>query len=122
MKKQRNYDKGVKLTRILLADYLKLKKLSDKVGVSMAQCLHVLITGQPFAKTEAEIVAELKAERERISRELLTEVAKIAKPVAVAHATPAFMPKSMSSDEDIPIRLKFIKGDEDNRVKLKSIR
>ncbi len=46
MKRQRNYDKKVKLTRILLSDYLLLKELSQIAGVSMSEALHELITGQ----------------------------------------------------------------------------
>ena len=40
-------------------------------------------------KTEAEVVAELKAEREQISGEILAEVAEIAKPVKVEAEVPA---------------------------------
>lgn len=50
MKKKRNYDKKVKLTRILLADYLALKALSQKAGISMAEALHKLIAQQPLPK------------------------------------------------------------------------
>ncbi|MBA7716552.1 hypothetical protein ES703_125626 [subsurface metagenome] len=46
MKKQRNYDKKVKLTRILLGDYLALKQISLAAGVSMAEALHRLIEHQ----------------------------------------------------------------------------
>jgi len=46
MRKQRNYDKRVKLTRILLSDYLVLKGLSQLAGVSMAEALHKLIIKQ----------------------------------------------------------------------------
>lgn len=43
MKKQRNYDKRVKNTRIHLDDYLVLKRISQVAGVSMADVLHRLI-------------------------------------------------------------------------------
>jgi len=43
MKKKRNYDKKVRLTRILLADYLALKQISQLAGISMAEALHKLI-------------------------------------------------------------------------------
>jgi len=46
MKRQRNYDKKVKLTRILLSDYLVLKRMSQLSGVSMAEALHRLIKHQ----------------------------------------------------------------------------
>jgi len=52
MRKQRNYDKRVKLTRILLDDYLVLKSMSIKAGISMAEALHKLITGQLKPKPE----------------------------------------------------------------------
>ena len=43
--KQR-YDKKVKNTRILLEDYLVLKRMSQLAGVSMAEALHRLIEHQ----------------------------------------------------------------------------
>lgn len=46
MKKQKNYDKKVKQTRILLADYLALKRISQVAGVSMSEALHRLIEHQ----------------------------------------------------------------------------
>jgi len=46
MKKKRNYDKKVKLTRILLGDYLALKRISQLAGISMAEALHKLIEHQ----------------------------------------------------------------------------
>jgi len=44
MKKQRNYDKKVKHTRILLADYLVLKGIAQRTGQSMSEALHTIIT------------------------------------------------------------------------------
>ncbi|GAI61103.1 unnamed protein product [marine sediment metagenome] len=44
MKKQKNYDKKVKQTRIILADYLLLKSLAQNAGVSMSEALHKIIT------------------------------------------------------------------------------
>jgi len=38
------YEKKVKLTRILLEDYLKLKGLAQMTGQSMAEALHTIIT------------------------------------------------------------------------------
>jgi len=46
MKKQKNYDKKVRQTRILLTDYLLLKNLAQKADISMAQALHRLIEHQ----------------------------------------------------------------------------
>ncbi|MBA7706480.1 hypothetical protein ES703_115334 [subsurface metagenome] len=46
MKRQKNYDKKVKLTRILLGDYLVLKRISQAASVSMAEALHRLIEHQ----------------------------------------------------------------------------
>lgn len=46
MNARQRYDKKSKLTRILLSDYLLLKELSQVAGVSMADALHDLITGQ----------------------------------------------------------------------------
>ncbi len=59
MKKKRNYDKKVKLTRILLADYLLLKGYAQDAGVSMAEALHTIITRDwAMAKRKAEPVTE----------------------------------------------------------------
>jgi len=46
MRKKANYDKKVRLTRILLSDYLVLKRVSQVAGVSMAEALHQLIEHQ----------------------------------------------------------------------------
>ncbi|MBA7705742.1 hypothetical protein ES703_114578 [subsurface metagenome] len=46
MKKQRNYDKRVKNTRIFLGDYLVLKQISQLAGISMPEALHRLIAHQ----------------------------------------------------------------------------
>jgi len=59
MKKKRNYDKKVKLTRILLADYLLLKGYAQDAGVSMAEALHSIITREwAMAKRKARPIAE----------------------------------------------------------------
>jgi len=44
MKKQKNYDKKVKQTRILLGDYILLKGIAQRAGVSMSEALHTIIT------------------------------------------------------------------------------
>lgn len=65
MKKQHNYDKRVKNTRIHLADWQFLKKFSIGAGVSMADALHQLIIG---VKPKAEPVAERVTEPIPVSR------------------------------------------------------
>ena len=61
MKKKRDYDKKVKLTRILLADYLLLKGYAQNAGVSMSEALHKIITRDwAMAKRKAEPVAVAK--------------------------------------------------------------
>ncbi|MBA7553866.1 hypothetical protein ES705_46470 [subsurface metagenome] len=58
MKKQKNYDKKVKNTRILLADYLLLKSIAQNAGVSMSEALHTIITRDwAMAKRKARPVA-----------------------------------------------------------------
>ncbi|MBA7684979.1 hypothetical protein ES703_93392 [subsurface metagenome] len=58
MKKQKNYDKKVKNTRIFLDDYLFLKGLAQKAGVSMSEALHKIITRDwAMANRKAEPVA-----------------------------------------------------------------
>jgi len=44
MKKQKNYDKKVKQTRIRLEDYILLKGYAQRAGVSMSEALHTIIT------------------------------------------------------------------------------
>ncbi|MBA7707418.1 hypothetical protein ES703_116290 [subsurface metagenome] len=58
MKLKRNYDKRVRLTRILLADYLLLKELSLRAGVSMAEALHKILTRQIKAEPVPELVTK----------------------------------------------------------------
>lgn len=43
---KKRYDSKHKLTRILLADYLVLKQVSQAAGISMAEALHRLIEHQ----------------------------------------------------------------------------
>ena len=42
----RNYDKRVKQTRILLADYIIIKGFSQRTGLSMAEAIHKLLSRQ----------------------------------------------------------------------------
>jgi len=46
MNARQRYDTKSKLTRILLSDYLLLKRMSQVAGVSMAEALHRLIEHQ----------------------------------------------------------------------------
>lgn len=88
MKKQRNYDKKVKLTRILLSDYLLLKNFSNKAGLSMAEALHKLVTGlaskaEPVAEPIAEPIPDLRvtmpvAIRVRLQPTFATNGSKVA--------------------------------------------
>ncbi len=78
MKKQRNYDKRVRNTRILLSDYLLLKELSQVAGVSMAETLHELITRQVH-KTPVPVT------------QIPVPAAQIPMPVTVAEVTPALV-------------------------------
>jgi len=43
---KKTFDKEHKVTRILLADYLALKRISQATGISMAEALHRLIEHQ----------------------------------------------------------------------------
>jgi len=55
---KKRYDSKHKVTRILLADYLALKQISQTAGVSMAEALHKLIVGlKPKPKPEPVPVA-----------------------------------------------------------------
>jgi len=58
---KKRYDRKYKNTRIILADYLVLKKLSIQAGISMAEALHKLITRQlePSAEEIAPLLAYL---------------------------------------------------------------
>lgn len=62
MKRQKNYDKKVKLTRILLSDYLLLKEFAQRAGVSMSEALHKIITREdhkaPVAPTQTRLPIE----------------------------------------------------------------
>lgn len=91
MKKQRNYDKKERNTRIHLADYLVLKRISQAAGVSMAEALHRLIEYQ----------------------------AQLPLPIP---ASVVLYPKSIESNGFASFKPKSITDNEDNQVRLKSIR
>lgn len=73
MRKKANYDKKVKLTRILLDDYLVLKQASQRAGVSMAEALHRLIEHQ----------AQLRLPELRVTGEPIFQI----EPVTTAYRT-----------------------------------
>ncbi|GAH95327.1 unnamed protein product [marine sediment metagenome] len=54
------YDLKHKVTRIFLADYLLLKELSQRAGVSMAEALHKILTKQIKAEPVPELVTKPK--------------------------------------------------------------
>ena len=41
---QKRYDSKYKVTRLLLTDYLMIKELAQRAGVTMAEALHKIIT------------------------------------------------------------------------------
>jgi len=59
MKKQKNYDKRIKVTRIFLDDYLVIKGWARQAGVSMSEALHKLITQQPLPKVKPVVPVRL---------------------------------------------------------------
>jgi len=79
MKTQKNYDKKVKQTRILLADYLLLKGFAQRAGVSMSEALHTIITrdwalaheAKPIPQTAFKVKAPI-ALRQRLSPVIAT--------------------------------------------------
>jgi len=63
----KNYDKRVKQTRILLADYIIIKEFSQRAGLSMAEALHKLLTLVPEAKPVAKPVFKVPVARVALS-------------------------------------------------------
>ncbi|GAH99583.1 unnamed protein product [marine sediment metagenome] len=62
----KRYDSKWKVTRILLADYLLLKQISQAADVSMAEALHKIITrdwamAQSTIKAKAPVVSPVTA-------------------------------------------------------------
>ncbi|GAI59539.1 unnamed protein product [marine sediment metagenome] len=102
MKKQKNYDKRVKNTRILLSDYLLLKEFAQRAGVSMSEALHKIITG-----------LAPKAEPEPVASKSPAQIPKI--PVF-------FKPKSIERNGAFAFKPKSISGNGITQFKLKSIR
>ena len=51
----KGYEKRCKVTRIFLADYLLLKDLSNKAGISMAEALNKVLTRDWAATKSAQI-------------------------------------------------------------------
>ncbi|GAJ09191.1 unnamed protein product [marine sediment metagenome] len=86
MKKQKNYDKKVKQTRILLSDYLLLKGYAQEAGVSMSEALHTIITRDwAMAKRKAEPVAVATKPAIRVKAPVALPVTA---PVALRHGSP----------------------------------
>lgn len=54
----KSYDKKVKQTRILLADYLLLKGFAQRAGVTMSEALHTIITRDWAMGHEAKPVSQ----------------------------------------------------------------
>ena len=96
---KKRYDSKWKVTRIALGDYALLKELSRRAGVSMAEALHKLITGQ------AELKPEPKPE-----------------PAQMPMIPVFFKPKSISIDGAAQFKPKSISSDGVTRLKLKSIK
>ncbi|MBA7584749.1 hypothetical protein ES708_26709 [subsurface metagenome] len=104
MKKQRNYDKKVKQTRILLSDYLLLKRFAAGAGVSMSEALHKLIIGlKPEPKPEPEPVTQPVSQS---VHGLTPSVAFKLKPIESDGVT--FKPKFIPDNNDIGVKLKSI--------------
>jgi len=55
---KRRYDGKHRVTRILLADYLALKRISQAAGVSMAEALHKILTKQIGPESVTKPVTE----------------------------------------------------------------
>lgn len=55
----KNYDKKVKQTRILLADYLLLKSIAQRAGVSMSEALHKIISQEISRAEPREVVTQI---------------------------------------------------------------
>ncbi len=55
---QKRYDKKSRMCRILLADYLAIKALSQRAGITMAEALHKLITMRIKPEPATERITE----------------------------------------------------------------
>lgn len=55
---KKRYDNKHKVTRVFLGDYIVLKEYSEMAGVSMAEALHKIITGQDLKVQEPKTSAE----------------------------------------------------------------
>ena len=56
---QKRYDNKYKVTRLLLADYLMIKELAQRAGVSMAEALHKIITKDLARAEPREVVTQI---------------------------------------------------------------
>jgi len=82
---RKRYDSKYKVTRIFLADYLLLKELAQKAGVSMAEALNQLVTD----RAKREVLD--RAKREDLDR------AKREVPAAPRTQIPIFLKRATSA-------------------------
>jgi len=106
MKKQRNYDKKVKHTRILLSDYLFLKGVAQEAGVSMSEALHTIITRDwAMSNRKREPVAVATKPAFRVPAPVTAQVS----------TNPILKAKSISTN--IQLRATVAKGGSSNGAK-----
>lgn len=98
MKKKRNYDKKVKLTRILLADYLVLKGYAQQAGVSMAEALHTIIT-RDWALARS------------VTKPVSQPAFRVTAPVALRHKPPISIATNGSKMPAFRIKVKGVRYD-----------
>ena len=98
---KKRYDSKYKVTRIWLADYQLLKELSQRAGISMAECLHKLIVKQ--AEPKAEVPMPIFFKPKAVSEPIVAFV-----PKAVSEPIVAFKPKAVSGNGVAHIKLKSI--------------
>ena len=111
MKKQKNYDKKVKNTRILLADWLLLKSIAQNAGVSMSEALHKLIVG---LKPEPKPVAVATKPAVRVTA---PGIARVTAPgIAQISLNPPIL-KARSMSTNVQLRATVVKGGSSNGAK-----
>lgn len=105
-KSQKRYDEKSKMCRVFLADYLAIKGLSQRLGITMAEAFRKLITTQPEPKPEPK-----------------PEPAALFKPRSIErNGAAAFKPKSVSPVGIILIKPRSVSGNGITRLKVKSIK
>ena len=81
----KNYDRRVRNTRILLADYIIIKGFSQRTGLSMAEAIHKLLSRQFLeAKPRARPVAQ-PTFRVPVARVALRMRRQVERPVLVTN-------------------------------------